>query len=184
MSEPTDLTRRARALWHHRGEARPPFALEPGPGQESVWDYPRPPVIVPDERRVRVLAGGVTLADSRRAIRVLETASPPTFYLPPADVRTDLLVPTAMATFCEWKGRANYYAVRLSARLIEDAAWSYPEPFTEFEPIRGYLAFYPSAVECWVDDERVRPQPGRYYGGWVTSEILGPFKGEPGTGGW
>ena len=184
MSEPTDFTRRARALWQNRGEARPGFALEPGPGQESVWDYPRPPVIVPDERRVRVLADGVTLADSRRAMRVLETASPPTFYLPPADVRTDLLVPTAMATFCEWKGRAIYYAVRLSARLVEDAAWCYPEPFAEFEPIRGYLAFYPSALECWVDDERVRPQPGKYYGGWVTSEILGPFKGETGTGGW
>jgi uncharacterized protein (DUF427 family) len=141
-------------------------------------------VIVPDARRIRVLAGNVTLADTRRSLRVLETASPPTYYLPPEDVRTDLLLPTRKTTFCEWKGRARYFSVQLNSRLIDAAAWAYPEPFAAFEPIRGFIAFYPSAVECWVEDERVRPQPGAYYGGWVTSEIVGPFKGESGTGGW
>jgi uncharacterized protein (DUF427 family) len=183
MSAPDDA-RKARVLWRHRGDARPSFAAAPGPGQESVWDYPRPPVIVPDERRIRVVAGGVVLADTRRSLRVLETASPPTFYLPPADIRTDLLVPIEKGTFCEWKGRARYFSVRLANRLIDAAAWSYPEPFAEFEPIRGFTAFYPNAVDCWVDEERALPQPGRYYGGWVTSEIVGPFKGEPGTVAW
>jgi len=184
MSDPEDDTRRARARWKHRGGARPAFALELGPGQESVWDYPRPPVIVPDERRIRVLADGVPLADTRRSLRVLETASPPTFYLPPADIQTDLLLPIERTTVCEWKGRARYFSVRLPTRLIETAAWSYLEPFAEFEAIRGFIAFYPNAVECLIDDERVRPQAGQYYGGWVTSEIVGPFKEEPGTGGW
>ncbi|MGD2082273.1 MAG: DUF427 domain-containing protein [Chromatiales bacterium] len=184
MPKPDKITRGARALWRHRGGSRPPFATEPGPGQESVWDYPRPPAIVPDERRVRVLADGLILADTQRSVRVLETASPPTFYLPPEDIRTDLLLPTGKSTFCEWKGRASYFAVRLGDRLIENAAWTYPEAFAEFQPIAGLVAFYPHAVECWVGDERARPQPGPYYGGWVTSEVLGPFKGAPGTAGW
>jgi uncharacterized protein (DUF427 family) len=141
-------------------------------------------VIVPDARSIRVRADGVTLADTRRSLRVLETASPPTFYLPPGDIQTDLLLPMERTTVCEWKGRARYFSVRLPTRLIETAAWSYPEPFAEFEAIRGFIAFYPNAVECLIDDERVRRQPGHYYGGWVTSEIVGPFKGEPGTGGW
>jgi uncharacterized protein (DUF427 family) len=184
MSKTDDRARRARALWKHRGQARPPFAAKPQPGQESVWDYPRPPALVPDERRVRVRADSVTVADTRQAVRVLETASPPTFYLPPEEVRTDLLLPTGKTTFCEWKGGARYFSIKLDGRLIENAAWSYPEPFAGFEAIGGFLAFYPHAVACWVEDERVRPQPGPYYGGWVTSEIVGPFKGEPGTGGW
>jgi uncharacterized protein (DUF427 family) len=171
-------------MWSHRGRERPSFAIEPGPGQESVWDYPRPPAVVPDERRVRVLADGVTLADTRQSVRILETASPPTFYLPPEDVRTDLLQPTGRTTFCEWKGRARYFSIELPGRLIENAAWTYPEAFAEFRPISGFIAFYPSLVECWVEDERVRGQPGPYYGGWVTSEIVGPFKGEAGTQGW
>ena len=126
MSDPEDDTRRARARWKHRGGARPAFALEPGPGQESVWDYPRPPVIVPDARRIRVRADGVTLADTRRSLKVLETASPPTFYLPPADIQTDLLLPIERTTVCEWKGRARYFSVRLPTRLIEHRGLELP----------------------------------------------------------
>jgi uncharacterized protein (DUF427 family) len=139
---------------------------------------------VPDRRRIRVLAEGITIAESVRAVRVLETASPPGFYLPPEDIRTELLIPTRTATFCEWKGRACYYSVKSEYRAIEDAAWSYPDPFSEFDAIAGFFAFYPDRLECWVGDERALPQPGAYYGGWLTSEIVGPFKGDAGTGGW
>jgi uncharacterized protein (DUF427 family) len=158
---------------------------EPGPGQESVWDYPRPPRIEPTGRRVRVLVDGVVVADTTRALRVLETASPPTFYIPPDDVRLDLLEPEARHTTCEWKGEASYWAVRVGGRVVASVGWSYPRPRPAFEAIRDHLAFYAGRVdEAWVDDERVEPQPGDFYGGWVTSEIVGPFKGEPGTLGW
>lgn len=157
----------------------------PSPGQESVWDYPRPPRIEPTGRRVRVIVDGVVVADTIRALRVLETASPPTFYIPPDDVRLDLLVPETRHTVCEWKGEASYWAIRVSQRLVASAGWSYPRPTPAFEAIRDHLAFYAGRVdEAWVDDERVVPQPGDFYGGWVTSEIVGPFKGEPGTLGW
>ena len=157
----------------------------PGPGQESVWDYPRPPRIEPTGRRVRVVVDGVVIADTTRALRVLETASPPTFYIPPDDVRLDLLVPETRHTVCEWKGEASYWAVQVGQRRVASAGWSYPRPTPAFEAIRDHLAFYAGRVdEAWVDDERVVPQPGDFYGGWVTSEIVGPFKGEPGTLGW
>ena len=157
----------------------------PGPGQESVWDYPRPPRIEPDARRIRVLVGGVTIADTTHALRVLETASPPTFYIPPQDVRLDLLEPEDRHTVCEWKGMASYWAVRVGSRFVASAGWSYPRPTRDFMAIRDHLAFYAGRVdEAWVDAERVIPQPGDFYGGWVTSEIIGPFKGEPGTLGW
>jgi uncharacterized protein (DUF427 family) len=157
----------------------------PGPGQESVWDYPRPPRIEATDRRVRVVAGGVTVADTTHALRVLETASPPTFYLPPADVRLDLLVPESRHTVCEWKGEASYWSIRVGERLWPAAAWSYPDPTPRFEAIRDHLAFYAGRVdEAWVDGERVVPQAGDYYGGWATAEIIGPFKGEPGTLDW
>jgi uncharacterized protein (DUF427 family) len=157
----------------------------PGPGQESVWDYPRPPRIEPTGRRVRVIVDGVVVADTTRALRVLETASPPTFYIPPDDVRLDLLVPESRHTVCEWKGEASYWTVQIGPRHVAAAGWSYPRPTPAFERIRDHLAFYAGRVdEAWVDDERVVPQPGDFYGGWVTSEIVGPFKGEPGTLGW
>ena len=157
----------------------------PGPGQESVWDYPRPPRIEPTARRVRVVVGGVTVAETTHALRVLETASPPTFYIPPADVRLDLLVPESRHTVCEWKGEASYWSIRIGERVWPSAAWSYPDPKAAFEAIRDHLAFYAGRVdEAWVDDERVAPQAGDFYGGWVTAEIIGPFKGEPGTLDW
>lgn len=171
-------------MWRYTGAERPEFASPPGPGQESVWDYPRPPRLERDERRVEVIHRGVTIADTRAAYRVLETASPPTFYLPPADVRTEYLEPTARSTMCEWKGRATYWALRSGTEKLAEVAWSYPQPLPDFEVIAGYLSFYPARIECRVGGLRVRPQPGGFYGGWVTPEIVGPFKGEPGTGWW
>jgi uncharacterized protein (DUF427 family) len=158
----------------------------PAPGQESVWDYPRPPRAERTGRHIEVRFNGVLVADTRAAIRVLETSHPPTYYLPLADVRADLLVASPASSFCEFKGRASYRTLVLpSGRRIEDVAWTYPNPSPGFEAIAGHLAFYASKVdEAWVGDERARPQAGGFYGGWVTSRIVGPFKGEPGTMGW
>ena len=176
---------RARARWRWRGDERPPFAAPAGPGRESVWDYPRPPRWVDDPRLVQVYRGGESIASSRRARRVLETASPPTFYLPPEDVRRELLTAAPGSSLCEWKGWARYWALAgASPPTGEVVAWSYPEPFPGFGTIAGWIAFYPGRVECRVDGEPVRPQPGGYYGGWVTAELAGPFKGEPGSEDW
>jgi len=157
----------------------------PGPGQESVWDYPRPPRLEPVAERIRVVVDGVAIADTARAVRVLETAGAPVYYVPPEDVRTDLLRVSSRTTACEWKGGASYWSLDAAGRHADDVAWSYEAPLPGFEAIRGYLAFYASRVdEAWVGDERATPQPGGFYGGWVTSRIVGPVKGEPGSGGW
>lgn len=159
--------------------------IEPGPGQESVWDYPRPPQLVADSRRVRVLLNGITLADSTSAMRVLETSHPPTFYIPPADIAMEYLAATPRRSTCEWKGAATYYSITVGNRRVIDAAWTYPEPTPAFASIAGYVAFYPSRMDaCYVGDELVQAQAGDFYGGWITTEIVGPFKGEPGTWGW
>ncbi len=171
-------------MWHHRGQERPPFAQAPGPGQESVWDYPRPPEIRADERGIVVRADNVLLAETKRALRVLETASPPTFYVPPADVRFEWLEASEESSACEWKGLARYWSVRLGDRFLENVAWDYPDPFPEYAALRDHLCFYPARVACFVDDTRVEPQPGRFYGGWVTPELVGPFKGSPGSEDW
>lgn len=176
--------RRARERWEYWGQKRPDFAEKPGPGQESVWDYPRPPRMESDVRRVEVRSGGVLVAESRRALRVLETASPPTFYLPRDDVRVEYLVPSERGSFCEWKGRASYWSLRIGEQFIEAAGWSYPSPLAGYEAIANYLSFYPSRTECRVDGRLVEAQPGGFYGGWVTPEIVGPFKGDPGTDWW
>ena len=148
---------------------------------EKVSDYPRPPRIEPDSRLVRIVHHGRTVVDTTRALRVLETASPPTFYVPVADVREPLTRVEDATSFCEWKGTATYWSLADAPA----AAWGYDDPFPEFAALRDHVAFYASRVdECWVGGERVTPQPGRYYGGWITSEIIGPFKGEPGTEGW
>lgn len=171
----------ARGKWHHRGDERPPFANVPKAGQESVWDYPRPPRIVADPRRVRVVAAGRAVAESKRALRVLETASPPTFYLPAADVDSESMRRASGTTHCEWKGLAHAYDVA----GVADAAWTYVETYPEYASLAGYFAFYPMRLDCTVDGEAVAPQPGGYYGGWVTAEIVGPFKsGDPGTAWW
>ena len=168
-------------MWSFRGQQRPDFAVEPGPGQESVWDYPRPPTLVATDRRVQVSAGDVLVADTRRAMRVLETASPPTYYLPPEDVDFSHLTDAPGSSFCEWKGRANYYALATGGAVV---GWQYREPSAAFAAIAGYLSFYPAKLLCTVDGEKVRPQPGDFYGGWITDEVTGPFQGEPGTGHW
>ena len=176
---------RARAMWRYVGERRPLFALTPKAGQESVWDYPRPPCLAPDWREVVVNAGGLEIARTSRSLRLLETASPPTFYLPAADVRMDLLGEAEGISHCEWKGDAAYASVQLpDGTLFERAAWFYARPLPPYEVLAGRVAFYPTELECFVAGERVRPQPGRFYAGWITDELVGPFKGEPGSGGW
>ena len=169
----------------YNGRERPPFAAAPGAGEESVWDYPRPPRLVGDAREVVVRAGGLEIARTSRALRILETASAPAIYVPPADVRMDLLQRAAGRSFCEWKGAAAYWDVVVpGGRRIPRAAWSYPEPSPEFAAIREYVSFYPALVECSLGGVRVTPQPGGFYGGWVTPDIVGPVKGTPGTEGW
>jgi uncharacterized protein (DUF427 family) len=182
-SDDADVRAR-RAAWTNTGAVRPAFAVEPGPGQESVWDYPRPPRVVPEKRPVTVHAGTRCIARSERAVRVLETASPPTVYLPREDVDESVLARASGVSHCEWKGAATYWDVVLDDRRIAQAAWSYEEPYAAFESLRGWIAFYPGRVACRLGDEPVQPQRGGFYGGWVTSDVVGPFKGEPGTAGW
>ena len=170
-------------MWEFSGGRRPDFAATPSPGQESVWDYPRPPALVRDDREVTVMANGAELARSRRCFRVLETASPPTWYVPAQDVAQQQLLAAPGSSFCEWKGAAIYWCLAANP-TSEPVAWSYPEPARAFAELAGAYAFYPGRVECFVDGERVRPQPGHFYGGWVTDDIAGPWKGEPGTGHW
>ena len=174
----------ARSKWDYRGQTRPPFAQNPSSGQESVWDYRRPPCLMSDHRRVIVRVQGKLLADSCSTFRFLETASPPTFYLPPRDVDVSRLVLTGATSFCEWKGTAQYWALGEAEKEVDPVAWVYSHPYPGFESIAGYFSFYPGRVECYVNDERVLPQPGGFYGGWVTKEIVGPFKGQFGTVGW
>ncbi len=162
-----------------------PEPLPIGPGQESVWDYPRPPALEPVAERVRIEHEGRTLADSRAAWRVLETSHPPVYYLPPEDVSTSRLTPSRNTSWCEFKGTARYWDVQSDLGVLAEVAWSYPDPAPGYEPIAGHLALYAWAFDaCWVGDERATPQPGGFYGGWITSRIVGPFKGEPGTTGW
>ena len=170
-------------MWTYRGQTRPDFAEPVAEGEESVWDYPRPPAVVPASRHVRVECGDRLIASSQAAIRVLETASPPTYYVPPEDVTPTALVRIGGRSICEWKGAASYWALAGDERG-EPVAFSYEDPRRGFESLRGYLGFYPGRVACFLDDERVRPQPGGFYAGWITDDIRGPVKGEPGTGHW
>ena len=152
---------------------------------ESVWDYPRPPRVEPSSRLVQVVFNGRTVAETRESLRVLETSHPPTYYLPPESVRREYLSPTSRTSVCEFKGVATYYSVEVEGRVSRNAAWSYHSPTPAFEGLRDYVAFYPGRVDaCYVDGERVHAQEGDFYGGWITSEIRGPFKGGPGTAGW
>jgi uncharacterized protein (DUF427 family) len=163
---------------------RPP-RIEPGPGQESVWDYPRPPRVEAVPERLRVVIDGVTVADTTHGQRVLETAGAPVYYFPPEDVRMDLLERSERTTICEWKGDAIYHHSAGAGRPRANVAWSYPDPKPGYEALRDHLAFYASRVdEAWVGAERATPQPGGFYGGWVTARIVGPIKGEPGSQGW
>lgn len=175
---------RARAQWRWRGAARPDFAHVPGPGQESVWDYPRPPVLREDGREVRIDWAGTPVARTCRAIRVLETAHPPTFYLPREDLEHRLLRAEPGASLCEWKGRAQYWSLDDGHRRLARIAWSYPDPLPGARPLKDHVAFYTAGLHCTVGGQPVSPQPGGFYGGWVTPELVGPFKGEPGSKGW
>ncbi len=174
-------------MWKYQGQQRPDFADEPGRDQESVWDYPRPPALVDCSQLIEVKAGPDNIASSTRCKRVLETASPPTVYIPHEDIDFDLLMREPGNSWCEWKGAAEYWSL---ARTNHGAAggqsigWSYPNPNPAFDVIRDWLCFYPGRIECYVDGERVRPQEGGFYGGWVTDSIAGPWKGGPGTSHW
>ena len=159
--------------------------IRPGLGQESVWDYPRPPRLEECPEQIRVVVEGTVIADSNQAWRVLETSHPPVYYVPPADIRMDSVEPTLRRTWCEWKGDARYFDVIAGHRRIRNAAWAYPLPTPAFEDIRDHFAFYPHLMDaCFVGDEQVKSQAGGFYGGWITSRVVGPFKGEPGTRGW
>ena len=170
-------------MWKYTGQQRPEFAQQPGPGQESVWDYPRPPALVDCPQLIEIKAGTKLIARSTRSKRVLETASPPTFYLPPEDIKLELLAAIAGNSYCEWKGAASYWG-QLEKKNAPAIGWSYPQPTPAFASIRDWLCFYPGRVECYVDGERVRPQEGGFYGGWVTDNIVGPWKGVPDSSHW
>lgn len=159
----------------------PKFELKP----ESVWDYPRPPVVLHVPQVIRVELGGVVIAESKRAKRVLETSHPPVYYIPPQDILADAVKLTVGSSWCEWKGQAAYYDVEAGGLSVFRGAWAYPNPVPVYAEIEGYLAFYPDKMSaCYVGDEKVQPQEGGFYGGWITSNLKGPFKGAPGTMGW
>ena len=153
--------------------------------KESVWDYPRPPRVELSPRHIRVVFNETTIAETNRAFRVLETSHPPVYYIPPEDVQKQFLSPSDNQSYCEFKGLATYYILKVVERVVKNAAWSYHNPSSGYESIKDHLAFYPGRVDaCYVDDERVQAQEGDFYGGWITSDIEGPFKGGPGTAGW
>ena len=157
----------------------------PGPGQESVWDYPRPPRLERTDQRIEIVLGGVTVAITTEAYRVLETSHPPTYYLPADAFLPGSLRAAAGSSFCEWKGAATYFDVVGGTKVAPRAAWTYPEPTPPFAALADHVAVYPAPMDrCTVDGEVVEPQPGGFYGGWVTSRVVGPFKGGPGTHGW
>lgn len=159
--------------------------IEPGPEQESVWDYPRPPRVEECTRHIQVIFNEVTIADTHRAKRVLETSHPPVYYIPPQDIQRDYLVPRFNRTFCEWKGEAHYYGLLVNGRQADIAAWYYPMPTPAFATIQMHVAFYALYVDaCYVDGQLVIPQSGGFYGGWITPDVVGPFKGDPGSELW
>lgn len=159
--------------------------VKPGPKQESVWDYPRPPKLEDCSELIRVIFNDEEVARSDKTKRVLETSHPPVYYIPPENIKKEYLYPNSGTTYCEWKGEANYFDIAVGDKKASRAAWSYPNPTNGFKSIAGYVAFYAHKMDrCFVGDEEVEPQTGGFYGGWITSKIVGPYKGEPGTAGW
>ena len=155
------------------------------PGQESVWAYPRPAIAEPTHAHIVIELGGLVIVDTRRAVRTLETSHPPSYYVPPEDVRPGVLVSAAGSSFCEWKGHACYFDVVVETVRRARAAWSYPDPTATFWLLHDHVAFYAAAMDaCFVDGECAVPQPGGFYGGWITSRVAGPFKGVPGSRFW
>lgn len=161
-------------------------APEPsGPGQESVWDYPRPPAVRPSGELVEIRLGGLLIARTERSLQVLETSHPPTYYLPWDCFAEGVLRAAPGSTVCEWKGRADYFDLLAGGTLAARAGWHYPDPVAGYESLLGHVAVTPAAVDsCYVDGELVRPQQGGFYGGWITGRVVGPFKGGPGSSGW
>lgn len=148
-----------------------------GSSRESIWEYPRPPIVVPEKRRVQVIHAETSIASTQRALRVCETGHPPSLYIPPEDVRMELLEPVDRKTFCEWKGVATYFDLCVAQERVAEAAWCYQEPRRGFESLRDFLAFYPGRLDqCLIDGEQARPEPRPFYGGWITSDIEGPFR--------
>ena len=160
--------------------------IKPGPGQESVWDYPRPPKLEKFSGNIRIEQDGITLVNTANSYRVLETSHPPVYYIPPTDIQMEYLTRSqSRNSFCEWKGMAGYVDYKGTTNGIPQVGWFYANPTKPFLAIKNYLAFYPSKVdECFVNDELVKAQEGDFYGGWITSNIVGPFKGASGTWGW
>ena len=159
--------------------------IQPKPGQESVWDYPRPPRLEASPKPIQIVFNNLTIADTEGSYRVLETSHPPVYYLPPKDIKMEYLIPASGQSFCEWKGVAKYYTLVVGEKKVEKVAWYYPQPTPAFEAIKDYIAFYAAPMDgCYVDGEKVTPQPGGFYGGWITTDIVGPFKGEAGSWGW
>ena len=180
---PINWLEKAREHWKHKGNERPPFAIAPKEGQRSVWDFPRPPIIEKINKQIVVNYQGKKIADSRNSLAVLETASPPTYYIPQCDIDMNTLVRILDKTsICEWKGNATYWT--LKALIDQPIAWSYPNPFPEFSALKNYIAFYPQYLECYIDRERVEAQASKFYAGWITSDLVGPFKGDMGTEHW
>ena len=168
-------------------DRRPPHQQRdtPGPGQESVWDYPRPPRVEPTDELVVVELAGVRVLETHRALRVLETSHPPAYYLPAEDFLAGVLAPAEGSSFCEFKGTATYLDVVSPGRTAARAAWTYRRPDPGYEVLGGHISLYPGQMDLvTVDSERVRAQDGGFYGGWITDRVVGPFKGAPGTRGW
>jgi uncharacterized protein (DUF427 family) len=159
--------------------------IPPQRGQESSWDYPRPPRVEATGRHVVANFGGVAVADTREAVRLLEKANPPVYYIPPQHVRLELMTLNRHRTHSEELGAAAYYDLTLDGREVRNAAWVYTDPLPGYEAIRGRIAFHAGRIdEAFVDGERVTPQPGSFGNGWITSDVVGPFKGEPGSWSW
>lgn len=173
------------ARWNALRRFRPKNIPRPGPGQESVWDYPRPPRLETVAEPVRIEHLNIELARTDRALRVCETASPPTYYLPLSGIKSESLRPVGGHSYCEWKGSAVYFDVTLGSVLLPRVAWGYPDPLEPYEALKGHIAFYVSPFDrCTVGEAVAQPQPGGFYGGWVLPSMVGPFKGEPGSERW
>lgn len=162
-----------------------PQPITPQPGQESVWNYPRPAILQDTNKHIKIIFNGIVLAETTKAKRVLETSHPPSYYIPAEDIRMEHLIATSRKTICEWKGMSEYYDVAVGSKYVSNAAWRYIHPTPNFKSIQQHYSFYPNLMDaCYVNDELVKPQAGSFYGGWITSDVVGPFKGEPGTNWW
>ena len=162
-----------------------PKPIQPQPGQESVWDYPRPARMEHTDKHIQIIFNNEIIADTKKAKRVLETSHPPHYYIPPEDIKMEYLTQTTQSSFCEWKGQAIYYTLKVGDKEAQNIGWYYTNPTEAFESMKDYVAFYAHAMDaCYVDGEKVEPQPGNFYGGWITKDVVGPFKGIPGSWGW